>query len=216
MDYYKANSMFLQFIIELCNQSEGIVALLKAIDSFEEGHAQSSLDVAKFTPADWHGKKFHRSDEIPENLIQAQISEERLHESKGIYAGALFVALSSWIQSVGKRLELDQTIWLATGEQILGEPLARIIWAAANNFRHYDEWHTVTGRNQPSINVLRNIGLSGPPWNSNRASEILDLISLPRDFDKLLNTKLAPIAHEMFYRSTGKAFWIPAFTYGWD
>ena len=215
MEYDQAHGIFFGHILNLCGQSKAISNLLQAFDEFEVGIEDSRSKIEKLSPPEWRESRGARTD-LPSELIQAQVDEGYLREARAIYAGALFVTLSSWIKSVGTRLELSPEDYLDCGKKVCGIHSARIIWAGANNFRHYDEWHPTanSGLALRSIAPLQSIGITAP-WNRIVSSDALQILNIPRDFNDLLNKELAPIGHEIFAKSTGRNFWIKEFTYGW-
>jgi hypothetical protein len=115
--------------------------------------------------------------------------------SRGIYAGALFLVLNNWIHSLGVQLGLQQQEdRLSMGEPIGKTQLSRLIWAAANNFRHYAEWGSLTTQAQKSITVLQEAGVTGL-MSENRAADVLNIIGA-KDY-KNLEAKIYAIGREL-------------------
>jgi len=215
MDNLKAHGIFFSLVLDIMRQSKAITSLLNSINEFDVSADEARKDVERFTPPGWNETRGIRTN-IPDALIQAQVDASYLEEAKAIYAATAFVTLNSWIQTVGNRLEVEQNEYLSTGRQINGIYLARIIWAASNNFRHYDEWHPTTNLGKPaaSITPLEAIGV-GAPWNRNVCSDVFKILNFRTQFIDLFNEDIAPIGHQIYRKSTGMNFWLKEFTYGW-
>lgn len=112
---------------------------------------------------------------IASELVDAESAANAESTFQGVAAGTIFLVASSFVQTLGSRLGLNQNHWLETGVEINGVRLGRIVWASANNFRHYEEWSSVNTRNSPSISVLQNLGFT-EPWTENKCAAILNLI----------------------------------------
>lgn len=119
-------------------------------------------------------------DDIMENAIGWESIQRMEAEAREIYAGCLFVVLNNWIQSLGEDLGIKSGERLSAGPLIGNVELARLIWAAANNFRHYSEWQrtrTPEYRAKKSIDALRAAGIL-EPQNESCASVALQLIGV--------------------------------------
>ena len=119
-------------------------------------------------------------DEIMENAVGWESIQHMEAEAREIYAGCLFVVLNDWIQSLGKTLSIKSGERLSTGPLIGNVELAGLIWAAANNFRHYSEWKrnsAIDKRAKQSIDVLGSAGILNAQSQS-CASVALDLIGV--------------------------------------
>ena len=114
--------------------------------------------------------------------------------SRGIYGGSLFLVLNNWRQSLGVQLDLDREDRLSVGELIGQTQLSRLIWAAANNFRHYAEWENPTTLAQNSITVLQAAGVTGQ-MSKNRAADVLHIIGA-KDYENL-EAKIYAIGQEL-------------------
>jgi len=98
--------------------------------------------------------------------------------SRDIYAASLFLVLNNWIQSLGVQLGINnQEERLNVGENIRNAKLSKLIWATANNFRHYNEWSSPTNQAQRSIVVLLDAGIT-PPMNIILAAKVLYVIGV--------------------------------------
>lgn len=119
-------------------------------------------------------------DEIMENAIGWESIQHMEAEAREIYAGCLFVVLNDWIQSLGKTLGIKSGERLSAGPLIGNVELARLIWAAANNFKHYSEWQRTRApeyRAKKSIDALRAAGIL-EPQNGLCTSVALQLIGV--------------------------------------
>ncbi len=152
---------------------------------FEETQRSSELHFY----AGQFAKELHLVDpkvvRISENeIIENKIGWERIQhiEAQGreIYAGCLFIVLNNWIQSLGHALGIRFRERINVGPMIGNVELTGLIWAAANNFRHYSEWKrnsAIDKRAKQSIDVLGSAGILNAQSQS-CASVALDLIGV--------------------------------------
>lgn len=211
MNYNDAFYIHRGFMCDLSSQSKAINLLLSSVSDFEIEQAAAKEKAENLTP-DYIKeqrtleKKTAVFNDIPDELIEANIKADQYWHAEKIYAGTLFVVLSSWIQTFGKRIGLTQSQWLDTGETIRNQKLSKVIWAAANNFRHYEEWRIETPKSKLSTDVLAGIGLQSP-WDRNLSSEVLDIVLFADSED--VWKKMHVIANELFLMSTGQNWRLP-------
>jgi hypothetical protein len=102
--------------------------------------------------------------------------------SQQIYAGSMFLVLDRWIRSLALDLALPtKEDRLDAGEWINGARLSRLIWATANNFRHYKEWKD-DPRAKEAIDVLKAAGIRGTVLDDLYAADVLILIR-PKSYE---------------------------------
>lgn len=193
------------FMCDLASQSKAIEFLLTSVAEFNQNRLNAEQIAEQLTP-DYIKeqrnlpKKTRIFENIPDALIEADLTADHMWHAEAIYSGTLFVVLSSWIQTFGKKLGLSQSQWLDTGNDVNSQKLSKVIWASANNFRHFEEWHTITGHSQPSIDVLSSIGIIGP-WNRNVTCEVLGIVAFADRED--VWSKMHAVANELFFKATG-------------
>lgn len=81
-------------------------------------------------------------------------------------AGAVMVVLQNLLRREWKDLDVSDDTWRTAGENIDGHSFGAVVEAAANNFRHSDEWartHPPTQQQQKSIDVLNDVLRNGAP-----------------------------------------------------
>ncbi|MCA8205143.1 hypothetical protein LGM71_29320 [Burkholderia sp. AU33545] len=88
-----------------------------------------------------------------------RINDERgaVEVARGVYAGAIVVALSNALQSFRADIEGVQHEWDAAVPRFAGCSFGQVVVASANNVRHADEWQTArppTARQLQSMRVL--------------------------------------------------------------
>ena len=126
---------------------------------------------------------------------------EAFHESavnayaQQIYAGCLFLILDRWIRSLATDLGLQKEDRLDAGELVGKTPLSRLVWATANNFRHYKEWKQKPRDSELSVQALNAAGLYGDILDDIYAADVLRIIS-PLNYDDL-EQKILKIATEL-------------------
>jgi hypothetical protein len=100
---------------------------------------------------------------------------------EGACAGALFVILNNLLLRFKNDLKIAQDRWESCGHLINGVSLGSLVSAAANNFRHHDEWRRSrppTQQQLPSMRVILQALGSGPqPIGGNVCPKILGAIS---------------------------------------
>jgi hypothetical protein len=116
-------------------------------------------------------KEYHsKNDEIGANEI-----------GEGACAGALFVILSNLLLRLKNDLQVFQDRWVKCGPLINGISVGSLVSAAANNFRHYDEWRRTSPPTQQqlsSMNVISQVIGSLPlPIRENICPKLLEVIS---------------------------------------
>jgi len=84
------------------------------------------------------------------NLLQVMEWAATIERAQEIYAGSMFLVLDQWIKALGRGLGIQRHN-RSFGEKIGSSPLAELIWATANNFRHFEEW------SDPNESAMRNI-----------------------------------------------------------
>jgi hypothetical protein len=99
---------------------------------------------------------------------------------EGACAGAIFVILNNLLSRFRNDLTITQGRWAASGSLIKGVSLGSLVGAAANNFRHYDEWrrsNPPTQQQLSSMNVIQQVlGLVPQPIRENVCPEILGVV----------------------------------------
>ncbi|VVE54271.1 hypothetical protein [Pandoraea anhela] len=88
-----------------------------------------------------------------------RISDERgaVEVARGVYAGAIVVAVSNTLQSFRTDIGGNQCEWDAASPRFEGCSFGQVIVASANNVRHADEWQITrppTARQLQSMHVL--------------------------------------------------------------
>ena len=116
-------------------------------------------------------KEYHsKNDEIGANEI-----------GEGACAGALFIILSNLLLRFKSDLQVAQDRWVNCGPLMNGISVGSLVGAAANNFRHYDEWRRTSPPTQQqlsSMNVIWQVIGSVPvPIRENVCPKILEVIS---------------------------------------
>ena len=134
------------------------------------------------------------------NLLEVMEWAATLNQAQEIYAASIFLVLDQWIKGLRKRLglERDKTEF---GEQIGRARLASLIWATANNFRHYDEWTEPSKTAMISINILDAAGIHNVrDWNiSPLVLQVLEV-----DTYEELEAKVCGIGQDMLKRALGR------------
>jgi len=211
MDHNDAFFIHRGFMCDLASQSKAIEFLLSAVGDFGSQRTEALQTVEELTPDEIKSdrnapKRTKIFKNPPDELIHAAMTADHMWHAEAIYSGTLFVVLSSWIQTFGKKLGLTQNQWLETGETIAGRRISRIIWAAANNFRHFEEWTNVNDRNRSSIDVLQDVGVVAP-WDRNVTGEVLKIVNFP-DQENVWN-RMHVVANELFHQATGRTWSLP-------
>jgi hypothetical protein len=122
-----------------------------------------------------------------------------MDRAQEIYAASIFLVLDQWIKALKKRLglERDKTEF---GEQIGRARLAPLIWATANNFRHYDEWVEPSKTAMVSISILDAAGIHNVrDWNV--SPFVLQVLQI--DTYEELEAKVQGIGQDMLNRALG-------------
>jgi hypothetical protein len=111
----------------------------------------------------------------------------RVDESgASIYAGTICLVLNNLLQRFRVDAQPTSDAWRKAAPTFTGESFSEIIAAAANNFRHHDEWartNPPTPQQIPSISVLQNVlgtrtsGDQGRGIRTNVCREIVLLVS---------------------------------------
>ncbi|MGF6985222.1 hypothetical protein QFZ99_004699 [Paraburkholderia atlantica] len=88
-----------------------------------------------------------------------RLNDERgaIDTARGVYAGAIVVAVSNALQSFRADIEGVQHEWDAAVPRFEGCSFGQVVVASANNVRHADEWQTArppTARQLQSMRVL--------------------------------------------------------------
>lgn len=103
-----------------------------------------------------------------------------------IYAGTICLVVNNLLQRFKTDVQTTDDAWRGAEPILGGEPLGEIFAAAANNFRHHDEWartHQPTSRQMRSISVLQHVlGMKASSTDmqrirTNLCSEVILLIS---------------------------------------
>lgn len=110
------------------------------------------------------------------DIVQAFHESAVTAYASQIYAGCLFLVLDRWIQSLARDFELNVEERLDAGELIGKAPLSRLIWATANNFRHYKEWNQKNTNSQSSMQALNKAGIPDDYLKDICAMDVLILI----------------------------------------
>jgi hypothetical protein len=116
-------------------------------------------------------KEYHaKNDEIGASEI-----------GEGACAGALFIILSNLLLRFKNDLQVVQDRWVKSGPLISGISVGLLVSAAANNFRHYDEWRRSTPptrQQRSSMSVISQVLGSGPQLiRENVCPKLLEAIS---------------------------------------
>ncbi|MGS1041723.1 hypothetical protein [Burkholderia glumae] len=104
-------------------------------------------------------KKSPHSMTSPDYDAYHRINDERgaVQVARGVYAGAIVVAVSNALQSFKADIEGVQHEWEAAVPRFAGCSFGQVVVASANNVRHADEWQTArppTARQLQSMRVL--------------------------------------------------------------
>lgn len=141
---------------------------------------EESLDVELdalplFTafPKDLNREMLDRYHEINDYLAALEMS--RL-----VYAGTIMVSLVSMLRRYWKDLHASPSRWSGSGPSFGGQAFGPLIEAAANSFRHEDEWARAKvhdGRQNNSITILTAALKDERPVIRNACPEVLALIA---------------------------------------
>jgi hypothetical protein len=102
------------------------------------------------------------------------------------YAGALILVLSGLLSALRDDLEAPKDEWRSAGPLVGGYSIGAIIEAAANNFRHEDEWMKTREPSERQLSSLRVLeaafgkrfrDISGSRFSPNIAPKALELLS---------------------------------------
>jgi hypothetical protein len=101
-------------------------------------------------------------------------------------AGAIMVVLNNLLQRYKTDVSGVTTEWEGVGQKFSGRSLGEVVEAAANNFRHHDEWARArkpNTRQKKSIDVIEavlNYGVTSPvlvvPWRRNACADLIAVI----------------------------------------
>jgi hypothetical protein len=131
------------------------------------------------------------------NLLEVMERGATLQRAQEIYAASIFLVLDQWIKALRKRLDLekDKTEF---GEQIAGARLAPLIWATANNFRHYDQWANPNELAKINIRILEAAGIHDFR-DTNIAPFVLQVLQV-KTYEQL-EAKVSGIGQDMLNRA---------------
>ena len=102
------------------------------------------------------------------------------------YAGAIVLVLNGLLLALRDDLQCSQQDWQSAGSIIGGYPIGPFLEAAANNFRHVDEWTKTRKPNHRQLASIRVLeaafgkkfrDISGSRRNPNIAPEALELLA---------------------------------------
>jgi hypothetical protein len=151
---------------------------LVGVDNSRKQLAQSDLDAVAESAA--NGEDVDRYHAL---ILEGQTGEF----GAAACAGAVMVVLSNLLQRYKKDLHAESLNWDAIEPVFGGCSFGQIVVAAANNFRHHDEWALtgrweLDGRQKPSISVIEQALdytlLSGrvEPWRRNACADLVEII----------------------------------------
>lgn len=102
-------------------------------------------------------------------------------------AGAIMVVLSNLLLRYKADLSATNPKWEGIAPQFSGYSFGEVVVAAANNFRHHDEWASIRAPNaqqRKSIAVIEgalNYTIMSPvitvPWRRNACAELIEIVS---------------------------------------
>lgn len=72
-----------------------------------------------------------------------------------IYAGAIVMVLNNLLQRFKRDLRADDGVWRDTGPFFGGASFGSVLAAAANNFRHHDEWARTEPPSAQQLNSIK-------------------------------------------------------------
>ena len=122
-----------------------------------------------------------------------------LERAQEIYAASIFLVLDQWIKALSKSLGIDEH-QREFGEQIGRARLALLIWATANNFRHYGEWAEPNKLAKVNIKILDAAGVHNVQ-DSIVSPQVLQVIQV-RTYEEL-EAKVEGIGKDMLARAFG-------------
>jgi hypothetical protein len=168
LDRWFANSRVLETLVDLVG-----------VDNFRKHIALSDLEaVAESEIA--NGEEVQKYQEL---FIEGRTGEF----GAAACAGAIMIVLSNLLQRYKKDLHADTLNWDAIDPVFSGGSFGQIVVAAANNFRHHDEWARTGGwelgeRQKPSISVIERALDYTPqsgrvePWRRNACADLVEII----------------------------------------
>ena len=151
---------------------------LVGVDDFRKHGAVSDLDAVAERAA--YGEDVDRYHAL---ILEGQIGEF----GAAACAGAVMVVLNNLFQQYKKDLHAETLNWDAIEPVFGGCSFGQIVVAAANNFRHYDEWARtgrweLNERQKPSISVIERALDYTPlsdrlePWRGNACADLVEII----------------------------------------
>jgi hypothetical protein len=136
---WRFNSPMLEQLFTLVAESEQ--AKLRLLEEQEQS-------ISLLSATNWSGdvvKQYHS--------VGDQIGASEL--GGAACAGALFVMLNNVLSRFKNDLKISQGRWAAGGPLIKGVSVGSLVAAAANNFRHYDEWRRAKKLSQKQLSSIR-------------------------------------------------------------
>lgn len=136
---------------------------------------------------------FPGADSDANKAFWAVADEQGVAEyGRATYGGCLVLLLSNSLQRFKDDIDATAEEWAKAAPLFNGCSVGQVLVAAANGFRHEDEWaktRTSTPKQKASQNILAK-ALAGHQHQSicrtpGRSAEILDLLSRGGDFDRL-------------------------------
>ena len=151
---------------------------LVGVDNLRKHDALSDLDAAAESAADGGDADRYRA-----LIVEGQTGEY----GAAACAGAVMVVLSNLLQRYKKDLRAETLSWDGIDPLFRGCSFGQIVVAAANNFRHHDEWALadrwkLKDNQKPSISVIEQALdytlLSGrvEPWRRNACADLVEII----------------------------------------
>lgn len=133
------------------------------------------------------------------NLLEVMERAATLDRTQEIYAASIFLVLDQWIKGLKKRLGLERDK-VEFGEQIGRARLVPLIWATANNFRHYDEWAEPSKKAMISIGILDAAGIHD--FRDSNISPLVLQVLRVNTYEEL-EAKVHGVGQEMLNRALG-------------
>lgn len=112
------------------------------------------------------------------NFLRSLKEARSAEHARDIYAGSLFLVLVRWIKTLQDTLKIPKENYYEAGESIGGARLAKVIWATANNFRHYEEWKDPNDQAKKNIKILNDAGIRGTNLDFVCAIQVLQIINV--------------------------------------
>ena len=167
------------------HQAGPLHLLFSAIE--EGGHVEArlgaeldALPLFEQFPTTPNSEAISRYHEINDHLAAIEMS--RL-----IYAGTVMVSVVAMLRRFWKDLRAPNSSWISSGPRFGDQAFGPLIEAAANSFRHEDEWtraDVLEGRQKVSVAILTAALSAQRPVIRNACPDVLALLA-PEGFEGL-------------------------------